>query len=137
MICNYSVRQCDVCHSFKICMLSNSTTRRLSLSLTHDHRLVLIRKITLKTLDTSIGSTSPRCLMLIDGLAKILVTSYISSKEQGKKRPQKEISCMLRWDFARRFPLFAYSCHPPAPFDVVSMPRALAASKRLLPPTFV
>ena len=86
MICKIfsAIVRC-VCHSFNIRVLANSTTRRFSLSLTHSHRLVLIRKITLKTLDTSIGSTSPRCLMLIDGLTKILVTSYISSIEQEKR----------------------------------------------------
>jgi len=44
-------------------------------------------------------------------------------------RPRKEVSWMLRDDFARHFPLSAYSCHPPAPFDVVSVPRTLAANK--------
>jgi hypothetical protein len=44
-------------------------------------------------------------------------------------RPRKEVPWMLRDVFARLFPLPAYSCHPPAPFDVVSVPRALAASK--------
>ena len=44
-------------------------------------------------------------------------------------RPRKDVSWMLRDDFARHFPLSAYSCHPVAPFDVVSVPRTLAASK--------
>jgi len=51
-------------------------------------------------------------------------------------RPRKEVPSLLRHDFARHFPLSAYS-YPPATFDVGSVPKALAASKRLLPPTFV
>jgi hypothetical protein len=84
-----------------------STAPPVSLPLASpNHRLVLIYRTSLRTLDTSIGSTSPRCLTLIDGLAKILVTSWIRFKRERKKscrlilRLRSEVPRMLEDDCA-------------------------------------